>query len=502
MGADLSLELLDRLEVAFDRDAPYLFISYSHSDLELVAPFVISLLNRGANIWMDILLNQGADGWIEEAKAHLLSQKCTRTLFFRSPTSLISENVRDELSISKQKHGKESITVVDVLPHDEITVAYDELLVSNTAVRAIRDIVSAEANALLLTDRDGVFSYEKFCRTLSKCGIIPLPAERSPAVRQTPEPPPEEPAPARTETVQAGEKAYPEPKEEKPQGEKPQKVYTTTGDITFTIYGQTYTENQSGMMLTVFREVVRRHPDAVDELIQTLTCASGVDYDNEANRGDEMPSYFRICQTFQLAEAGKQICIGTAYGYPEKLKLIARLFQITGEPYDILEGVELPRPKRPGRPTVGQDKEAPQDAGHSRAGGEITYRVYGATKTGNQSTLMFDIFEAVLSRHPECLDEAAETLTSVSLTDYSGMKRSDPDLPTYFRNCRTFSAGGRICCVGASYGINEKLVQIVKLLSLCGESPEAVEIDGVELPPLPGRPGRRGRRSSSGPVVL
>ena len=55
--------------------------------------------------------------------------------------------------------------------------------------------------------------------------------------------------------------------------------HTTTEILPFSIYGQEYTENQSNMMLTVFREVIRRHPEAVDALISQLTCACATDHE-------------------------------------------------------------------------------------------------------------------------------------------------------------------------------------------------------------------------------
>ena len=56
--------------------------------------------------------------------------------------------------------------------------------------------------------------------------------------------------------------------------------------------------------------------------------------------------------------------------------------------------------------------------------------------------------------------------------------------------------------MGFGFGLKDKLIQIVKLLDLCGESSDVLQIDGLELPPMPGRPGRRGGKSGSGPMEL
>ena len=256
------------------------------------------------------------------------------------------------------------------------------------------------------------------------------------------------------------------------------------------------------MMLTVFREVIRRHPEAVDALIGQLTCACAVDYEDAANQNEAMPTYFRGCQTFRLSEAGKQICIGTSYSYSDKLKLIAKLFAITGEDPAVLSGVELPdvRLRAPG--STGASQDAFAAAKPSGRGDMLSYHVYHFDGSGNQSDLMYDVYSAVLERHPDKLDEAAERLTSLSLTDYALSENRGAGMPPYFKTCRTFAVGSRTCCVGFGFGLKDKLIQIVKLLDLCGESSDVLQIDGLELPPMPGRPGRRGGKSGSGPMEL
>ena len=55
---------------------------------------------------------------------------------------------------------------------------------------------------------------------------------------------------------------------------------SVTGDITYTLYGATYTDNQSGMMYRVFREVLKRHPEQIAGLPQQrgMNCASTINY--------------------------------------------------------------------------------------------------------------------------------------------------------------------------------------------------------------------------------
>lgn len=112
----------------------------------------------------------------------------------------------------------------------------------------------------------------------------------------------------------------------------------------------------------------------------------------------------------------------------------------------------------------------------------IIYTLFGQEYSGNQSDLMFNVFEKVIERHPNKLDEIAENLYSVSLVDYEKVENKGNNMKSYFRVCKTFNAGDKKYCVGASLAINDKLYQIAKLLSICGENVSLLDIDGYKLP--------------------
>ena len=119
-------------------------------------------------------------------------------------------------------------------------------------------------------------------------------------------------------------------------------------DVTYSIYGKQYTDNQSNMMLNVFAKILRRHPEVVKDLPEKpgMNCVSHTDYTVSANRTQAMPSYFRICDYFEI---GGGICVGTAYGIAEKLNKIARLIDICEEDREIFQSdnelIQLPAPK-------------------------------------------------------------------------------------------------------------------------------------------------------------
>lgn len=129
--------------------------------------------------------------------------------------------------------------------------------------------------------------------------------------------------------------------------EKGSRGKSSTGDITYSIYGREYTDNQSNMMLNVFAKVLKKHPEKVNTLSeqQGMNCVSKIDYTDAANRGDDMPTYFRMCEFFPIEDG---ICVGTSYSIQDKMKKIARLFEICGEDRSIFqsETVFLPEIKR------------------------------------------------------------------------------------------------------------------------------------------------------------
>lgn len=248
---------------------------------------------------------------------------------------------------------------------------------------------------------------------------------------------------------------------------------TSTGDIRFILYGKEYELNQSDMMLTFFAYVLNKHQDIVDELpsYNGMTCVSDVDYSLPKNRKADMPTYFRSCEFFEFAN-GSHICVGTSYSVVDKLKKMALLLNICGESPEIFssEQVELPAVKvRGGSSAVGKG-----------SGALVKFSVYGNKYEQNQTDMLGTICSSVIAKHPDKLEEAADALLCLDVKDYTDVAKEDR--PVYFSSMNKYEVNGTAYSVGGSFGMKEKLKMIARLLIMCDESKDIIDIEDYEIP--------------------
>lgn len=248
---------------------------------------------------------------------------------------------------------------------------------------------------------------------------------------------------------------------------------TSTGDIRFTLYGKEYELNQSDMMLTFFAHVLNKHQDIVDELpsYNGMNCVSDVDYSLPKNRKADMPTYFRSCEFFEFAN-GSHICVGTSYSVVDKLKKMALLLNICGESPEIFssEQVELPAVKvRGGSSAVGKG-----------SGALVKFSVYGNKYEQNQTDMLGTICSSVITKHPDKLEEAADALLCLDVKDYTDVAKEDR--PVYFSSMNKYEVNGTAYSVGGSFGMKEKLKMIARLLIMCDESKDIIDIEDYEIP--------------------
>lgn len=248
---------------------------------------------------------------------------------------------------------------------------------------------------------------------------------------------------------------------------------TSTGDIRFTLYGKEYELNQSDMMLTFFAHILNKHQDIVDELpsYNGMNCVSDVDYSLPENRKADMPTYFRSCEFFEFAN-GSHICVGTSYSVVDKLKKMALLLNICGESPEIFssEQVELPAVKVRGG----------SSAGGKGSGSLVKFSVYGNEYEQNQTDMLGTICSSVIAKHPDKLEEAADALLCIDVKDYTDVAKEDR--PVYFSSMNIYEVNGTAYSVGGSFGMKEKLKMIAKLLIMCDESKDIIDIEDYEIP--------------------
>ena len=239
------------------------------------------------------------------------------------------------------------------------------------------------------------------------------------------------------------------------------KVFSLTGDVTYTLYGKQYSENQSDMMLRVFAQVLNRHQDKVDSLPEQdgMNCAEKYENIEQPGTSAAKPSYFRVCSNFEF-DNGSAVCIGTAYSSGDKMKKIAKLLEICGEDRSVFysEQLELPELER-----------------NKVSSKTIEYTLYGQKYSGDQTEMMTHVCSTVIAKHPEKLQELVDNTLCI------GYNNSSAEEKTYFRVSRLYQCGGREYKVGTSFGMAEKLKQIAKVFAICGEDSDILQVEGYEF---------------------
>ena len=86
---------MDRPFPAYQGDEPYIFVSYSHEDSDVVLPGIQQLRDQGFNIWYDEGISPGAS-WREELAESILG--CDLFIILISPRSADSDNCLKELN--------------------------------------------------------------------------------------------------------------------------------------------------------------------------------------------------------------------------------------------------------------------------------------------------------------------------------------------------------------------------------------------------------------------
>ena len=82
----------------FNEKLPFIFISYSHRDSDMVCPIIERLRKEGFNVWYDDGIDPGSE-WDENIADHIT--QCSYFIAFISEYYLKSQNCKDELNFSR-----------------------------------------------------------------------------------------------------------------------------------------------------------------------------------------------------------------------------------------------------------------------------------------------------------------------------------------------------------------------------------------------------------------
>lgn len=523
-------ELKKKLEDGWIKGEPYVFVSYASKDKEKAYDFVYELRKRGINVYIDIELQENiSKNWLQNIKERLYDVDCVAMIsflsisYFRSYACLIEQLVTrsEDLKMEKGRYlenfyialddnmstiqkmedavydntvAKESQSMAIKMVPEEVNVLKD-VMEDNIAVKSklkkdvrstIDGLNTAHRVAISMLSyifKESSYSIQKYgtagdCAQLmynnftndknDKINIDVLERLKEKYNNDSVT----DKNNIAIDSVAADDSVTAVDNTNITDNTRTRQA-TSTGDIRFMLYGKEYELNQSDMMLTFFAHVLNKHQDIVDELpsYNGMTCVSDVDYSLPKNRKADMPTYFRSCEFFEFAN-GSHICVGTSYSVVDKLKKMALLLNICGESPEIFssEQVELPAVKvRGGSSAVGKG-----------SGALVKFSVYGNKYEQNQTDMLGTICSSVIAKHPDKLEEAADALLCLDVKDYTDVAKEDR--PVYFSSMNRYEVNGTAYSVGGSFGMKEKLKMIARLLIMCDESKDIIDIEDYEIP--------------------
>lgn len=524
-------ELKKKLEDGWIKGEPYVFVSYASKDKEKVYEFVYELRKRGINVYIDIELQENiSKNWLQNIKERLYDVDCVAMIsflslnYFRSYACLIEQLVTrsEDLKMEKGKYlenfyialddnmstiqkmedavydntvAKESQSMAIKMVPEEVNVLKD-VMEDNIAVKSklkkdvrstIDGLNTAHRVAISMLSyifKESSYSIQKYgtagdCAQLmynnftnDKNDKINIDVLEELKEKYNNDSVAADDSVTAVDNTNITDNTSITDNTHITDNTRTRQA-TSTGDIRFTLYGKEYELNQSDMMLTFFAHVLNKHQDIVDKLpsYNGMTCVSDVDYSLPKNRKADMPTYFRSCEFFEFAN-GSHICVGTSYSVVDKLKKMALLLNICGESPEIFssEQVELPAVKVRGGSSVSG----------KGSGSLVKFSVYGNKYEQNQTDMLGTICSSVIAKHPDKLEEAADALLCIDVKDYTDVAKEDR--PVYFSSMNRYEVNGTAYSVGGSFGMKEKLKMIARLLIMCDESKDIIDIEDYEIP--------------------
>lgn len=145
----MSEKIIDKIRKC-DEDEPYIFISHSSLDHDLVWEDVLEFQRRGYNVWLDEKnVDKTLGSWADTALEAIRTSACTLLVFYASRHSLTSEACLNELNetktdITKEHHGREELRflAIEAEPIGDLkqfAKEVDKMVLGNTEKRKEKD---------------------------------------------------------------------------------------------------------------------------------------------------------------------------------------------------------------------------------------------------------------------------------------------------------------------------------------------------------------------------
>ncbi len=452
--------LLSKLKKC-DVNQPYIFISYSSNDAELVQQDVYDLQQKGYNIWLDDKnLKKEKDGWDEQALSVIQSAMCEMLIFYLSKSSMTSENclaelqqIKNEITLKRHRLQNLPYIVIDAEEIDDLEKFVGML--TESIKKEGKNKNAVDVNQKIDTVMEIYMDYFKSsnkklrvkCKTVKNRKVDYLSDIENSL-----------PIEARIfEPVNVAVQSRP--------------VLEKTKE------NEVFAEKKQASS-EYYRKAAKRIPQWADKpdqfnhkIVRAFFTAQ------EMDENVTIAAMERLCSD----ENSPELYVPKFKGNYDNMKLDTsnshgKVFEDDGTNVRIWEEVEAVLLQY--KDKFMKDRDA--EVSNSSSNKEVSFEIYGEHYTGNQSDLMILSIGKVLKHNPQVIDKAIETLTSLSDVDYENNEIED--MPTYFRVCHTAEIAGKTVCIGTSYGLKDKLVQIAKVIALAEENPEVLKIDGLELP--------------------
>ena len=95
-------------------EVPYVFVSYSHADSDLVRSDIVELKRHGIPLWYDKALLVG-EKWDKQALKYIRDKDCRGVLWYVSYESLASDAVYEELKVVIEERKKRKLSIIPIL---------------------------------------------------------------------------------------------------------------------------------------------------------------------------------------------------------------------------------------------------------------------------------------------------------------------------------------------------------------------------------------------------